>query len=65
MSILELIGIMRDILRVEVHTEFVPPRVGDIKRSQADIRKVTDELGYVPTVAIEEGLRELLFNEAR
>jgi len=61
-SVLELVRIMQKILGVEVQTEFAPPRVGDVKHSQADIRKANDELGYMPTVTIEEGLRELLVN---
>ena len=36
---------------------FDPPRAGDIRDSQADISLARQMLGYVPSVAFEEGLR--------
>jgi UDP-glucose 4-epimerase len=37
-----------------------PPRPGDIKHSQANINRAKKELGYYPTVSLEEGIREIL-----
>lgn len=44
-----------------VHGE---PRDGDIRQSCADISKIRDELGYEPTVPLEEGIRDLVESEA-
>jgi len=37
-----------------------PPRQGDIKHSQANINRAKMELGYNPSVSLEEGIREIL-----
>lgn len=37
----------------------VDPRPGDIRHSEADISKARAELGYEPTVSLEDGLRDL------
>lgn len=50
--VLSLAGISADPI-------YVPPRVGDIRVSVADIRKAL-ELGWTPKVEIRDGLRELL-----
>lgn len=39
---------------------YQPPRQGDIKRSQADIAKARELLGYKPTITLEKGVRNLL-----
>ncbi len=44
------------------------PRKGDIKHSHADIARASRDLGFKPTVKLEEGIRELaavLRQEAR
>jgi UDP-glucose 4-epimerase len=43
-----------------VHTD---PRPGDIERSEADISKAQDELGYTPTVTVEDGLSQLVSSQ--
>jgi UDP-glucose 4-epimerase len=40
-----------------VHTD---PRPGDIERSEADITKAREGLGYMPTVTLEDGLSQLV-----
>jgi UDP-glucose 4-epimerase len=37
-----------------------PTRPGDIKHSQANINRAKKELGYNPSVSLEEGIREIL-----
>ena len=37
-----------------------PPRPGDIKYSQANINRAKMELGYNPSVSLEEGIKEIL-----
>jgi nucleoside-diphosphate-sugar epimerase len=42
---------------VPIHDE---PRRGDIKHSQADVRKAGEKLGYRPRITFEEGLRHTI-----
>jgi UDP-glucose 4-epimerase len=39
---------------------YQPPRAGDIMHSYADISKITNALGYVPSFTIESGLAEVM-----
>ncbi|ELY67282.1 NAD-dependent epimerase/dehydratase family protein [Natrinema versiforme] len=43
-----------------VHDE---PREGDIRHSCADISKISEHLGYEPTISLEDGIRELVATE--
>lgn len=49
----------------EVTPVYAPPRAGDIRESLASIERAHAELGYAPTVGVEEGLRRLLEHERR
>ena len=44
----------------DVTPVYAEPRTGDIKHSQADIRKAQEKLGYKPLVQFEEGLRRTI-----
>jgi nucleoside-diphosphate-sugar epimerase len=59
-SILELATTMAGVLGVKTAPEFVAPRPGDVRDSQADITKARTLLGYEPTVSFEDGLRRTL-----
>jgi UDP-glucose 4-epimerase len=37
--------------------EFAPPRQGEMERSCLDVTRAREELGWVPTVALADGLR--------
>jgi len=56
-SILELVGHLREILRVDIKPLYESDRPGDIRHSLADISKARKVLGYRPTVDLAEGLR--------
>ena len=45
-----------DISPPEVH--FAQPRVGDVRRNYSDTRKARAQLGWVPRVSLDEGLKE-------
>ncbi len=47
---------MRDVVGGSVEPVYVEPRQGDVRDSQADIRKAKEILGYEPIVPFEEGL---------
>jgi len=57
-TVLDLIAALNRILGTDLGSTFAPTRAGDVKFSQADIRRTRAELGYEPTVSFEDGLRQ-------
>ena len=55
-STIEMIRIVEEIVGEEVQIERRPRRAGDQLRTQADIRKAKNLLGYAPKVGPQEGL---------
>jgi UDP-glucose 4-epimerase len=55
-SLLELIGLMNDIIGTSIEPEFADPRPGDVRDTEASIDKARDLLGYAPEVDLREGL---------
>ena len=51
---------MRAVIGSAVEPTYVEPRQGDVRDSQADIRKAKELLGYQPIVPFEEGLRRTI-----
>ncbi|HXE81404.1 MAG TPA: SDR family oxidoreductase [Vicinamibacterales bacterium] len=56
-SINELFRTMARLVGVSIEPEYVEPRPGDVRDSQADITRARRLLGYEPHVTFEEGLR--------
>lgn len=59
-TLLELLDTIEKIVGSSVPRTHAPPRAGDIRESIADISKIRAELGYQPTVGVEEGLGRLI-----
>jgi len=59
-SLLELIALLKSIIKSEVEIEHQAPRAGDLRASAADISKARELLGYEPRVRLEEGLASLV-----
>jgi UDP-glucose 4-epimerase len=59
-SILELVSTLARISGKTSSLRFLPPRPGDVRESWADISLASRELGFVPQVSLEEGLRETI-----
>jgi len=59
-SLIELFNEMKGIIGAGVDPTFVDPRPGDVRDSQADIRKAKAILGYEPSVSFEDGLRRTI-----
>ena len=57
-DLLELLDILSEFAGRRVEPQFAPPRVGDIRRSYADISRGAAALDYRPRVGLVEGLRE-------
>ncbi len=56
-SLNDLLATLKRITGSTVEPTYGPPRVGDVRDSQADISKAETLLGYRPIVGLEEGLR--------
>lgn len=53
----EIAGRLRRQIGAVVDVSYGPERTGDVKHSLADISRAREDLGYEPTVDLEEGLR--------
>lgn len=56
-SLLDLLAALNRILGTSVTPVFEPARTGDVRDSLADITQTVSDLGYVPAIDMEEGLR--------
>ena len=56
-SVLALVAALNRVLGTDLDPSFGPTRAGDVKFSRADISRTRADLGYVPTVTFEDGLR--------
>jgi UDP-glucose 4-epimerase len=56
-SLNQTLDLLRKIAGKNLQAKYDPPRDGDIRDSQAEIRRAREILGYEPTVFFEEGLR--------
>jgi nucleoside-diphosphate-sugar epimerase len=59
-SLLELVAAINQAMGTNLVPEFLPPRVGDVRDSQASLDRIKAVLGYEPSVDFEEGLRRTL-----
>jgi len=59
-SIIELAEMIRDISSSESRIVHEDSRSGDVDRSRADITRISEELGFEPTVRLKQGLRNLV-----
>jgi len=57
-SVNRVIAEIKRIVGKEVPSDYQPPRVGDVRNSEADITLAREVLGYEPEVSFEEGLGE-------
>jgi nucleoside-diphosphate-sugar epimerase len=57
-SVLDLAGLVNDLLGEAIGPVFTPARPGDVRDSQAAIAKAGRLLGYRPLVAVRDGLAE-------
>ena len=55
-SLLELLGLMNDIIGTSIEPEFADPRPGDVRDTEASVDKARALLGYAPEVDLRDGL---------
>ena len=56
-SVLEVVRIIEDMIGKTATLETLPPQLGDIPKTCADITKIKQDLGYTPKIDITNGLR--------
>lgn len=56
-SILDLVNTLNKIMQKEIKPVFEPPRIGDVRRTLADIRRIKKVINYRLNVDFQEGLR--------
>jgi UDP-glucose 4-epimerase len=59
-SIKDLWRMIAQVKGAKQEPQFLHPRAGDILRSVADIREIREKLGFSPTTAIADGIRDML-----
>jgi UDP-glucose 4-epimerase len=59
-SLNKLFRAMRELIGADVEPIYEEARQGDVRDSQADIRKARELLGYEPIVPFEEGLKHTI-----
>lgn len=56
-SVLEVVRIIEDMIGKTATLETLPPQLGDVPKTCADITKIKQDLGYTPKIDITNGLR--------
>jgi len=56
----QVVSYLQQILNKEIQVQYLPPRIGDIRHSYADITLASNRLGYQPTVYFADGLRKTI-----
>ena len=59
-TLLNLLENMYRVFGVRTEPEFLPPRPGDVRHSQASIERARRELGFNPRIGFEEGMKRTL-----
>ncbi len=57
-TVLEIVAVLNRILGKKIQPKLLPIRDGDVFRTNADIGKIRQKLGYKPLVNFEDGLRK-------
>lgn len=57
-SLLQMIAILRTLFPGAPEPRFEAERAGDVRHSRADIRKISEAMGYRPEISLKEGLRQ-------
>lgn len=59
-SVLDIVKSVNSILGKSIKPKFTPPRVGDVKKTLADITKLKSKLGIEKFVSFEDGLKKTI-----
>jgi nucleoside-diphosphate-sugar epimerase len=59
-SLLEVIGVLGDLLQQGIEVDHAAPRAGEIPHSLADVSRAAAEIGYVPAIGFRDGLAQTI-----
>jgi len=59
-SLIDLLTALNAVLSCNIQAEFVEARSGDVRDSLADISKAQSQLGYMSSMDLQRGLREII-----
>ena len=59
-SLNQILGKLKLLMKSDVQADYLPPRVGDIKHSLADVSLAQKMIGYAPLVYFDEGLERAI-----
>jgi len=59
-TLLQLIAYLEAFTQQRAEVQFLEPRSGDVRHSQADVSRAKVLLGFEPLVEVEQGLRRTL-----
>lgn len=57
-NLLELLGLLEEILETEAEPRFGAPRPGDVRHTLADVSKARKDLGFSPRISFRSGLQK-------
>jgi len=63
-NLIDLVKLINKVMGKNIEPKFIPNPIkeGYVKSQLADINKISNELGYEPTVELEDGIREIYEN---
>jgi len=63
-NLIDLVALMNKVMGTKIEPKYVPNPIkeGYVKNQLADIKKISKEFGYKPTVGLENGIREIVEN---
>jgi len=59
-SLNQILGKLKSLMQSDIQADYLPPRVGDIKHSLADVSLAKEMIGYTPLVYFDEGLERAI-----
>ncbi len=63
-NLIDLVALINKVMGKNIEPKFIenPVKEGYVRSQLADINKISNELGYAPTVELEDGIREIYEN---
>jgi len=57
-TINQMVSALEEVMKVKILREYVESPKGDVEKTHADISKARKELGYIPKVSFDEGVKQ-------
>ena len=59
-TVLELVKVLNKIMGKDIKPTFLPPRLGDVFKTQADLSRAKKKLGFIPRIGFQDGLKRTI-----